>query len=42
MGETSLCPKKLSNSQLEKASGFAENVDSFHAYIAGVYNILNL
>ena len=33
---------KLSSSQLEKASGFAENVDSFHAYIAGVYNILNL
>jgi hypothetical protein len=32
----------LSTSQLEKASGFAENVDSFHAYIAGVYNILNL
>ena len=32
----------LSSSQLEKASGFAEIVDSFHAYIAGVYNILNL
>ena len=32
----------LSSSQLEKASGFAENVDSFHAYIAGIYNILNL
>jgi hypothetical protein len=32
----------LSSSQLEKASGFAENVDSFHAYIAGVHNILNL
>ena len=32
----------LSTSQLEKASGFAENVHSFHAYIAGIYNILNL
>ena len=32
----------LSTSQLEKASGFAGNVDSFHAYIAGIYNILNL
>ena len=32
----------LSTSQLEKASGFAKNVDSFHAYIAGIYNILNL
>ena len=29
-------------SQLEKASGFAESVNSFHAYIAGIYNILNL
>ena len=32
----------LSTSQLEKPSGFAENVDLFHAYIAGIYNILNL
>ena len=31
----------LSTSQLKKASGFAKNVDSFHAYIAGIYNILN-
>ena len=30
----------LNTSQLEKASGFAENVDSCHAYIAGIYNIL--
>ena len=33
---------KLSSSELEKACVFAEHVDSFHAYIAGVYNILNL
>ena len=32
----------LSTSQLEKASGFAEIVDSFQAYIAGIYKILNL
>jgi len=32
----------LSNSQLKKADNFAENVDSFHAYIAGIHSILNL
>ena len=32
----------LSSPQFEKASGFAENVDSFHAYNAGIYDILNL
>ena len=32
----------LSTSQLEKPSGFAENVDLFHAKLASIYNILNL
>ena len=32
----------LSSAELETISDFAQNVDSFHAFIAGTYNILNL
>ena len=32
----------LSSAELETISGFAQNVDSFHAFVAGTYDILNL
>ncbi|MCB4394501.1 hypothetical protein FZZ91_10630 [Synechococcus sp. HB1133] len=32
----------LSSAELKTISDFAQNVDSFHAFVAGTYNILNL